>query len=136
LADSYKEAKFSRLVSYDLTEKADYVAIELVERNLVYLIQNVPIMEAPVRDIELPATVSGKADAAVDSAARSPEGYSLLRGTLHEKPDADSCVYVICDGVAYEAFCLENNGFAAHIPGKATHIVYNIGGVPQMFEIQ
>ena len=136
LADSYKEAKFSRLVTYDLTEDGDYVAIELVERNIVYLIQNAPIMEAPARDIEIPASVSGEADGAVDTSARSPEGHSLFRGTLPEKPDADTCVYVICDGVAYEAFRMENNGFAAHVPGEATHIVYNIGGQPQMFEIQ
>jgi hypothetical protein len=38
--------------------------------------------------------------------------------------------------VAYEAFCLENDGFAAHVPGKATHVVYSIGGTLQMFEIQ
>ena len=40
LADSYTSAKFSRLVNYDLTGDADYVAIELVERNLRYLIQD------------------------------------------------------------------------------------------------
>ena len=136
LADTYGSAKFSRLVNYDLTENADYVAIELVERNLCYLIQNVPIMEAPVRTIDLPASVSGKAQAAVDGSSRSPEGYSLIRGTLPQTPDADSCVYVICDGVAYEAFCMENDGFAAHVPGKATHVVYSIGGTLQMFEIQ
>ena len=135
LADSYRSAKFSRLVNYDLTESADYVAIELVERNLCYLIQNVPIMEAPTRTIELPTTVSGKAQAAMDGSSRSPEGYSLIRGTLPETPDADSCVYVVCDGVAYEAFCMENDGFAAHIPGEATHVVYSIGGTLQMFEI-
>jgi len=136
LADSYAAAKFSRLVNYDLTENADYVAIELVERNLRYLIQNVPIMEAPVRDLGMMLTVSGTVEAAVDESARSPEGCSLLRGTLPQTPDADSCVYVICDGVAYEAFCLENDGFAAHVPGKATHVVYSIGGTLQMFEIQ
>ena len=136
LADSYGSAKFSRLVNYDLTENADYVVIELVERNLRYLIQNVPIMEAPVRDLGVMLTVSGKVEAAVDESARSPEGYSLLRGTLPQTPDADSCVYVICDGVTYEAFCLQNNGFAAHIPGKATHVVCSIGGTLQMFEIQ
>ena len=46
LADSYASAKFSRLVNYDLTASADHVAIELVERNLRYLIQNVPISGA------------------------------------------------------------------------------------------
>lgn len=136
LADSYGSAKFSRLVNYDLTEKADYVAIELVERNLCYLIQNVPIMEAPARELDVVLTVSGQLYAEVDESARSPEGHSLVRGTLPQTPDADSLVYVICDGVAYEAFCLENDGFAAHIPGEATHVVYSIAGQLQMFEIQ
>lgn len=136
LADSYGSAKFSRLVNYDLTENADYVAIELVERNIVYLIQNVPVMEAPVRELDVILPVSGTAKAEVDEKARSPKDHSLLRGTLPEKPDADSLVYVLCDGVAYEAFCLENDGFAAHIPGEATHVVYSIAGQLQMFEIQ
>ena len=136
LADSYGYAKFSRLTNYDMTEEADYVAVELVERNLCYLIQYTPIMEAPVRELNLPDTVSGSAHAEVDARSRSPKDHQLIRGTLPVTPDADSCVYVVCDGVVYEAFCLENNGFAAHIPGKATHVVYSIGGSMQMFEIQ
>ena len=136
LSDTYKSATFSRIVAYDLTESADYVVVELVERNLCYLIQNVPVMEAPAREVALPKNVSGTVNASVDTESTSPKGYSLLRGTLPKTPDADSLVYVVCDGVAYEAFCLENNGFAAHIPGKATHVVYSIGGTLRMFEIQ
>lgn len=138
LADSYGSAKFSRVVNYDLTGDEDYVAIELVERNLRYLIQNVPVMPAPVRTMELPQTVSGTAQAAVDEAARAGEGCVQLRGTLPKPADADSCVYVVCSGVVYEAFCLENGGFAANVPESAApqYIIYNIGGVTQMFEIQ
>ena len=137
LADSYGSAKFSRVVNYDLTGSEDFVAIELVERNLCYLIQNVPVMPSPVRTLELPSSVSGSAVAAIKEDARAGEGCVQLVGTLPRTPDADSCVYVVCDGTVYEAFCLENDGFAANIPEGATpqYVIYNIGGTPQMFEI-
>lgn len=138
LADSYGSAKFSRVVNYDLTGNEDYVAIELVERNLDYLIQNVPVMPSPQRSIDLPTSSSGTVQAAIKENARAGEGCVQLAGTLPQNPDADSCVYVVCDGAVYEAFCLENNGFAANIPQNTTaqYVIYNIGGVPQMFTIQ
>jgi len=137
LADSYKTAKFSRSVSYDLTGSEDYVAIELVERNLRYLIQNVPVMPSPARNIELPTAVSGSAEAKPVDKARAGSGCVQFAGNLPVKPDAGSCVYVVCSGAVYEAFCLENDGFAVNVPETATpeYVIYNIGGVPQMFEI-
>ena len=59
-------------------------------------------------------------------------------GTLPVKPDADACVYVVCSDIVYEAFCLENDGYAVNVPEAAVpqYLVYNIGGVPQMYEIQ
>lgn len=137
LADSYGSAKFSRAVSYDLTGGENYVAIELVERNLRYLIQNVPVMPSPVRDLELPAAVSGSVQVTRDEKARTAEGCVQLKSQLEAAPDAAACIYVVCDGTAYEAFCLEDNGFAVNVPAAATPecIVYNIGGAPQMFQI-
>jgi len=137
LADSYKTAKFSRSVSYDLTGGETYVAIELVERNLRYLIQNVPVMPSPVRELELPAAYSGSAAVTQAEKARTASGCIQLTGQLPVKPDADSCVYVVCDGTVYEAFCLENDGFAVSVPEGVIPeaLVYYIGGVPQMFEI-
>lgn len=138
LADSYGTAKFSRSVNYDLTEDVDYVAIELVERNLRYLIQYVPVMPSPQRDMELPNGVSGTAVAAIDPQANAGSGMVQYKGTLPVAADADSCVYVVCDGVVYEAFCLENEGFAVNVPegAKAEYVVYNVGGEALMFEIQ
>ena len=138
LADSYAAAKFSRAVSYDLTGNEDFVAIELVERNLRYLIQNVPVMPSPTRDIAVPETVSGTAEASPAEKTRTADGCVQFTGTLPVKPDAGACVYVTCGGVAYEAFCLENDGFAVNIPEGAApgSIIYNIGGLPQMFQIQ
>lgn len=138
LADSYAAAKFSRAVSYDLTGNEDFVAIELVERNLRYLIQNVPVMPSPTRDIAVPETVSGTAEASPAEKTRTADGCVQFTGTLPVRPDAGACVYVTCGGVAYEAFCLENDGFAVNIPEGAApgSIIYNIGGLPQMFQIQ
>ncbi len=137
LADSYGSAKFSRAVNYDLTASADYVAVELVERNLRYLIQNVPVMPSPVRDLALPADISGNGDIAKAENARTAAGCAQYTGTLPAKPDADACIYAVCDGVVYEAFCLEKDGFAVNVPENAVpeYLVYNIGGVPQMFQI-
>lgn len=137
LADSYASAKFSRSVNYDLTGNEQYVAIELVERNIRYLIQNVPVMPSPTRSMTLPLTVSGSAEMKLAEDARSGSGCVQYAGTLPESPDADACIYVLCDGVAYEAFCLENDGFAVNVPEGAVpqYVIYNIGGVPQMFEI-
>ena len=138
LADSYGSAKFSRSVNYDLTGGEDYVAIELVERNLRYLIRNIPVMPSSVRDMALPAGISGNAELSKVENARAGSGCVQYAGTLPVKPDADACVYVVCSGMVYEAFCLENDGFAINVPESAVpeSVIYNIGGVPQMFQIQ
>lgn len=138
LAESFASAKFSRSVSYDMTGSETYVAIELVERNLPYLIQNVPVMPSPARSIELPASVSGTAEMAQAENARAGSGYVQFRGTLPVKPDAGSCVYVACGDGVYEAFCLEMDGFAVNVPEGTVpqYVIYTIGGEPQMFEIQ
>lgn len=138
LADSYAEAKFSRAVNYDLTGDEDYVAIELVERNLRYLIRNIPVMPSPARSIQLPEAVSGSAAVAPVENARAGSGCVQYKGQLPVKPDDNACVYVVCSGVVYEAFCLENDGFAVNVPQESAveAVIYNIGGVPQMFEIK
>jgi len=138
LADSYAAAKFSRVVNYDLTGNEDYVAIELVERNLRYLIQNVPVMPSLVRNLELPTAISGSATVSEVENARAGSGCVQFAGTLPVKPDVDSCVYVVCGGTVYEAFCLENDRFAVNVAEGMTpeYVIYNIGGMPQMFQIQ
>ena len=138
LAESFASTKFSRSVSYDMTGNEDHVAIELVERNLPYLIQNVPVMPSPARSISQPASVSGTAKMAPAENARAGTGYVQYRGTLPVRPDAGSCVYVVCGGTVYEAFCLEADGFAINVAegNLPQYVIYTIGGVPQMFEIQ
>lgn len=117
LADSFSAATFSRSTRYDLTKPGDFVLIELVERNLRYLIANLPVMPAPEREDTLPQTVSG---AASFTAAKGPEGYMQVKGTLPTTADTDSRVYLVCGDKTYEAFLTENNSYGAYIPAEET----------------
>lgn len=136
LADSYAQCYFSRSTSYDMTLEADYVLVELVERNLSYLITNTPVMPSPAQQLELPQTVSGKAEILRNSKAKTPKGLVQVKGILPQEPDTDSNVYVVCDGVAYEAFSLADGTYAANVPENTQlqSLVYTIGGTLMMFE--
>lgn len=129
LADSYGAVRFSRSTAYDLTYESDFVLIELVERNLDYLITYIPVMESPVREITAVEETVGTAEAALQEKAKAPEGLKQWRGTLPAPPDAGSAIYVSCGGTVYEAFCLKDNGFAVYLPeGKqpsAVAAMYN-----------
>ena len=129
LAASFKDALFSRSVSYELTDAAEYdcVVIELVERNLRYLLQNVPKMAAPAREIDLPSESFGTCP------AEFSEKDGLCRGTLDESAEV---VYLICGGTAYEAFLLENGAFAAYLPGRAEYAAAVIDGELMLFSAE
>lgn len=133
LASSYGTAKFSRATAYDLTEAADCVLIELVERNLRYLIQYVPVMTSPQQAVQIPETVAGSV--AVTTKERG--GFTLVTGAV---PDVDetSPVYVLCGGTAYEAFCLADNGFAVNLPegSAAEGVICAVDGVMVCYEIE
>lgn len=124
LADSFGQATFSRSTTYDLTSPADTVVIELVERNLGYLIHNLPIMPAP----EMAADgVSGDGVIAL-TASPAPElpGYRLWKGTSPGADD-DSTVCLLADGRAYGCFLMEEGAFAAYLPEEltVTGVVYS-----------
>lgn len=125
LADSFDAALFSRSMPYRLDlvsqREADYVAAELVERNLRYLIQNVPVMPAPQREVPdgFQTFASGV------NFQRTPSdtlaGYALATGPLADLllPDAapDSPVLVpASDQRCYEAFLLENGQIGLYLP--------------------
>ena len=133
LADSYGTARFSRSNSYDLTRESDYVLIELVERNLGYLTANLPVMPAPKAEIKLPDAVSGT----VTVTAEKRGDWLQVKGRLPETDD-DSPVYVFCTDGAYEAFCLDENGFGLSLAPDAAveYVVCTVNGNPVKYEIQ
>lgn len=117
LADSFATAQFSRAVRYDLTQPGDFVLIELVERNLRYLVTNLPVMPAPESRQTLPETISGTTSC---TTAKGPQGYTQVKGSLPVTPDADSRVYLVCGEKTYEAFLTENNSYGGYIPADKT----------------
>lgn len=115
LAASYGSARFSRLTAYDLTGDYDCVAVELVERNLSYLLRYVPVMPSPVADITLP-TPGAAAAVQANPKGKAPEGCTLWTGVVGEDTDMESAVYVQAEGTVYQAFLTENNGYAVYLP--------------------
>lgn len=107
LAEAYGEALFSRKNDYDPSALAPggTLVIELVERNLRYLLDDAPTLPAAVRDVSV-------ADGAVQTdeilsfrlAKGGPEGYTVLRGDLNGwTPDDDSPIYVVTAQGLFEA---------------------------------
>jgi len=130
LADSFGAALFSRSMPYRLDliaqREADYVAAELVERNLRYLIRNVPLMPASQRGEEAPEGFAFYGSG-IDFDVAPPEdlpGYTLVTGPLptpqsRELPEAkpDSPVLVLgSDNGYYEAFLLEGGAVGLYLP--------------------
>lgn len=126
LAESFSAACFSRAMPYDLTllekEQADTLIIEIVERNLVWLAQKAPVMAAPVRELEIPTeTAAGSAVWETDDS--KVENCKKYTGEVRcEEMDADSPIYVVLDGVVYEATLAGESDFSftLHAPEAET----------------
>lgn len=129
MADSFDAALFSRSMPYrpDLTvqREADFVVAELVERNLRYLIQNVPVMPAPSRGDKAPegfTVYESDVNFHTEPSENLP-GYALVTGPAvlagQELPAAkpDSPVLVLAsDRHYYETFLLEDGGAGLYLP--------------------
>lgn len=113
LAATYGNATFSRSTSYDLTKEADYVLVELVERNLSYLLSNVPIMPSPVVSDIPSGKTAGELEASIQPNAKAPQDLCLWNGSVDF--EAGSRLYIQSAGIYYEAFHTEN-GFAVYLP--------------------
>lgn len=127
LADSFDASLFSRSMPYRLDlvsqREADCVVAELVERNIRYLIQNVPVMPAPSRGTEKPEgfTVYGSGVNFKVEPSEDLPGYALVTGPAvlegREIPMANSPALVLAsDGNYYEAFLLENGAVGLYLP--------------------
>lgn len=113
LADSFGRALFLRSSSYDLTEmdalQADHILIELVERNLDWLIRNVPVMAAPQRKIEM--SNASFSEQTVFAAGKIDGKHDLVyvSGELVFPYDGGA-VYLCAGEASYEAFVTESSG--------------------------
>ncbi len=105
LAQSYQEATFSRRNVYDPTSLGvgDWMGVELVERNLRYLNENIPVFPSPRRE-EIPAARETAEEVKLTLANGATAGYTVLCGVFGELiPDDDSPVYVIAGDACFEA---------------------------------
>jgi len=134
LADTYGEVLFSRATVYDLTPDADYVLIELVERNIKYLLTYVPVMPSPVRILAKGWQPTGETTLS-QTKGKVPEGCVQLQGTAE---DGTGRVWVVCGEIAYEAFLLKDGGFAVNIPAEARpeSVVYECGSDVKLLTVQ
>ena len=123
LADSFASAQFSRTPSYRLDQiearEADCVVVELVERNLRWLVEYVPVMPAPLRQDGAGAASPGPPAAVTVEEGSGLPGYVLVRGTLPVTPDEGSRLYLAAEAGLYEAFRLEEDGFGLYVPEDA-----------------
>ena len=116
LAESFHDARFSRSATYDLirieSEETDSVVIEIVERNLDYLIENMPVYPAPTR--EMPVVVAQMPDIAVSAEQGKTEASSKLMLLQAEIPSdyiqSITKAFFACDDMCYEAEILYPGG--------------------------
>lgn len=121
LAQSYGNACFSRNMPYLLTavteEQPDVLLVELVERNLNWLLERAPEMPAPERTA-VPAADTGTSAKAQRKDSRM-EGTFCLTGDLsRQRVDDDSPIYILAETETYEASpCGEGtHPFTAYLP--------------------
>ena len=128
LAERYGAACFSRAMPYNLTylerEQAGTLVVEIVERNLRWLVQRPAVMPAPQRE---DASAGWQADGAVESAATAApsselEGYVEVSGVIRcPAMDVDSPIYLRAGGQVYEASPAGEGEcpFTAYLPAAA-----------------
>ncbi len=125
LAEAFGSATFCRQNPYDLgliaEEGADTVVIELVERNLRWLIERPAVFPAPEAEVETDPIQSEWTVQAEVSTPEALPGYGLVTGVLTGiPPDTDSPIYIRCGSVWYEASPTGEQTFAAYIPLSST----------------
>ncbi len=130
-AEEYGNAVFSKVVPYRLysleEEPYEDVVIELAERNIAQLLENAPMMPAPLREAE-----SGRKLQDVVVYRRQIKGMLHVYGIISEPVSGDIYVAVTDEGVTkyYEAFpvlekelltgdavsCESQEGFSCYLP--------------------
>jgi len=127
MAESFGTASFSRAMPYDLSlleeEGADTLVIEIVERNIGWLVQRAPILPAPIRQIDVPETCDDAIGFTLTYSQKS-EGAYCCTGNLSCAPDTDSPIWLVCDGTVYEASPAGSGEqpFTAYLPDQPATI--------------
>ena len=127
LAESFAAAEFSRRNEYtgETLPEGGTLVIELVERNLRYLVEYDSLAPAPVRQLSFAEPAAEGAGRALLTESEGTEGYTVFSGTWDGvTPDDDSAVYVLSGGTLYEAVP-RPDGFILSLPdGSALDAVY------------
>lgn len=131
-AENFNYVVFSRAVPYKLStaynEEADFVLIEIVERNIVNLATSAPVMKAPEvsRDEINDAKYVNSKDVYVY--IENENNYTHIYGYVDESYlEDDNEIYVEAEGIIYKAFPIyeqvllgndeiKDNGFSLYIP--------------------
>ncbi len=128
MAEQFASATFSRVNPYQLTraklENADTVVVEIVERNLDWLLSRPPVFPAPERMLKADALtkVAGTEVSAV--ASEEMTGYHKIQGKLPEGVFYDK-IYFAGNEILYEATpCAD--GFVGFIPSDQVPDAINV----------
>lgn len=137
LAQSYQKACFSRNMPYRMNavkeEKPDVLLVEIVERNLKWLLERAPEMPAPERH-NVTVADSGKT-IEVTSKDGNLEGYFCISGDLGQQmADDETPIYIMTQDRTYEASPSGEGAqpFTAYLPeklkGQKLHVAFMSGG--------
>jgi hypothetical protein len=140
LAETYAEALFSRKNDYDPTslQPGGALVIELVERNIRYLLSYTPTLPAAARDAAL---IDGAREREpriqFQLAKGGQEGYDILHGDLNDcTPDDESPIYIDTVLGVFEAMP-GAEAYSLCLPEKAARgpirVLFYEGGVLQSF---
>lgn len=113
IADEYNKCTFSKAMPYNLTiaqlKGVDDVVIEIVERHLDLLCNEVPVVLVP--ENKKIAIKHPTEDLEADVKIEDQEDQYFITGKVQEKFISDnSIIYVIINGGIYEAFPCSNSG--------------------------
>ena len=89
------------------------MVVELVERNLDYLISYLPVMPSPAGNISMPEQIAGSIGITLNQRAAAPDGYNQWTGLCDY--DAGDTIYIITQNGAYDAFQTKD-GFGVYLP--------------------
>ena len=131
LAQSFASAEFSRRNEYTAATlpEGGTLLIELVERNIRYLVEYDSLAPAPERESLLAADAEPGEGRAVLTESAGTEGYTVFSGTWDGvTPDDEANVYVLSGGALFEAVP-RPDGFIVSLPDdSAVDAVYAAAG--------